>query len=139
MLEKVTDEPGELASTSVGLPESREQVPLVTPGRLASFSGGKGASNHNMLEVSRARVSNCNRVRISGDVEWYEINSRSSQMDITKTTPLFNEALMVARPPLALNMLLSPKAVFCAAQKESVYHLSSVTNQWSCKLEIELQ
>jgi len=48
MAEKVTDAFGDFFSTSVGAPESGEQVPLVTPGALASLVGGYGASSHNM-------------------------------------------------------------------------------------------
>lgn len=96
MLEKVTEAFGESASTTTGFPESAEQVPRVTPGVLADFVGGYGASSQSMSAV------------------W------SSQMDMTRTIPLLSAAPMVARPPLRANSLVSPNAVFCAAQKASV-------------------
>lgn len=96
MAEKVTDEFGEFFSTSDGAPESAEQVPRVTPGALGSLVGGYGASSHSMSTA------------------W------SSQMDRTRTIPFWREALIVARPPLTANSLVSPNAVFWAAQNESV-------------------
>ena len=88
MAEKVTDAFGEFFSTSVGAPESGEQVPLVTPGALASLVGGYGASSHS---ISTA---------------W------SSQMERTRTIPFWRAAPIVARPPLTANSLVSPNAVF---------------------------
>src|ERR1700722_15019021 len=60
MAEKVTDAFGEFFSTSVGAPESGEQVPLVTPGALGSLVGGYGASSHSM---STAWSSQMDRTR----------------------------------------------------------------------------
>jgi hypothetical protein len=96
MLENVTEAPGEFFSTSAGAPELAEQVPRVTPGALGDLVGGYGASSQSMSAL------------------W------SSQMDITRTIPVLRALLTVARPPLTANSLVSPKAVFWAAQKESV-------------------
>jgi len=51
MLEKVTEAPGEFASTSAGTPEFAEQVPRVTPGALADLVDGYGASSQRMSAV----------------------------------------------------------------------------------------
>lgn len=40
MFEKVTEEPGELASTSTGLPEVALHDPRVTPGALGDLVAG---------------------------------------------------------------------------------------------------
>ena len=99
MLEYVTEAPGEFFSTSAGTPELAEQVPRVTPAALGDLVGGYGASSQSMSAV------------------W------SSQMDMTRTIPVLKAALTLARPPLTANSLVSPKAVFWAAQKESVMEL----------------
>lgn len=60
----------------------------------------------------------------------------SSQMDMTSTIPFAKALLIVARPPLVANSLVSPKAVFCAAQKESVMEFPGTPAIVDCEFGI---
>jgi len=114
MFEKVTEAPGELASTSTGFPEVVEQDPRLTPASVGDLVEGYGASSHCMLAV------------------W------SSQMDMTRTIPFAKALPILARPPLVANVLVSPKAVFWAAQKESVMEFPETPATLEAELAIVL-
>lgn len=88
MLEYTTYAFGELASTSVGAPDVALQAPRLTPAAVVAFVAGYGASSQSMLAV------------------W------SSQIDITRTIPVFIAVPILARPPLRANSLVSPNVVF---------------------------